>query len=399
MARRVARNSLWLIGQPLLMNVLSILSTAYIARKLGAADYGTFNLGYAQIALFIPICNLGVRAVAVRAVAQDPENAAATIRAVFALRLLFTGAAVLLALAWLCLPTYSTTTRLIGLAAVYSMVCSSLGMVAVDLFQGFERSRLGAQPQLVGGLTLTVLSVLALIGGLGLPGFVAAYLIGHSTQLLLLHGTAFRHFFALRPAWDWPRIRGLLHQMRAFAVLGVVGVVAEPGVTDVLVLGAVLGSDAVGPYTAAVGLIARLLMIPFGIGDALFPAVAGAWSRNRPEAESAVRRYLFNALAITLPAALCISLTAPTVLWLLYGEEYQSASTAMRIAAWLLPLTGLSYLTRQCLAAVHRQRRILAGVAVHVLLLSVLLALLVPPYAFAGAASAAVGAEAAPANA
>ena len=35
MSRRGAGNSLWLIAQPLLLNAISIVSTGYIARKLG----------------------------------------------------------------------------------------------------------------------------------------------------------------------------------------------------------------------------------------------------------------------------------------------------------------------------------------------------------------------------
>ena len=31
--RRVARNSLWLIAQPLLLNAISVLSTGYLARR------------------------------------------------------------------------------------------------------------------------------------------------------------------------------------------------------------------------------------------------------------------------------------------------------------------------------------------------------------------------------
>jgi O-antigen/teichoic acid export membrane protein len=385
MARRVGGNSLWLIARPLFLNVLSIASNLYIVRELGAADYGAFNLGFAQVALFSPLCNLGLRAVAVRAIAEDRERGREIVGALFALRLVLTAIAVVLIAGWLSLPTYSLTTRLIGAAAICSMICTSLGGNVIDLFQGFERARLSAQPQLVGGVVLTLLSVLALLAGWGLPGFVAAYVLGAMIQLGLLYWTAHRALFAVRPVWDWPRMKQLAFQARPFAVLSMLSNVTDVPVIDVLILGAVLGAGAVGPYTAALGLVLRLLMIPHGIGDALYPAVAAHNRHDRTDVEATLRHCILNLALITLPAAVCLTFTAPTVLGLLYGNEYLSAATALSLAGWLLPLMGLNYVLRECLSAVHRQSVVLKLTFVSCLLMVALYAVLIPLFGIVGA--------------
>jgi O-antigen/teichoic acid export membrane protein len=393
MARRVGGNSLWLIARPLILNVLSIASNLYIVRKLGAADYGAFNLGFAQVALFSPLCNLGLRAVAVRAIAEDRARGREIVGALFALRLVLTAIAVLLIAGWLALPTYSLTTRLIGAAAVCSMVCTSLGGSVIDLFQGFERARLSAQPQLIGGVVLTLLSVLALLAGWGLPGFVVAYVLGAAIQLLLMHWTARRALFAVRPVWDWPRMKLLALQARPFAVLSILSNVTDVPVIDVLILGAVLGAGAVGPYTAALGLVLRLLMIPHGIGDALYPAVAAYNRHDRSEVETTLRRCILNLALITLPAAVCLMLTARTVLGLLYGSEYLSAAPALGLAGWLLPLMGINYVMRECLSAVHRQGEVLKLTFLSCLLMVALYAILIPSYGIVGAVVAGLARE------
>ena len=385
MARRVGGNSLWLIARPLFLNVLSIASNLYIVRELGAEGYGAFNLGFAQVALFAPLCNLGLRAVAVRAIAEDRTRGREIVGALFALRLVLTVLAVLLIAGWLALPTYSLTIRLIWAAAVCSMVCTSLGGSVVDLFQGFERARLSAQSQLVGGVVLTLLSVLALLAGLGLPGFVAAYVLGAVIQLLLLHWTASRNLFAVQPMWDWIRMKQLALQARPFAVISILSSVIDVPVIDVLILGAVLGEGAVGPYAAALGLVLRLLMIPHGIGDALYPAVAAHNRHDPTEVEGTLRRCILNLALITLPAAVCLTLTAPTVLGLLYGKEYLSAATALSLAGWLLPLMGINYVMRECLSAVHQQRVVLRLTFVSCLLMIALYATLIPLLGIVGA--------------
>lgn len=393
MARRVGGNSLWLIARPLLLNVLSIASNLYIVRKLGAADYGAFNLGFAQVALFSPLCNLGLRAVAIRAIAENRERSREIVGALFAVRLILTALAVVLIAGWLALPTYSVTTRFIGAAAVCSMICTSLGGSVIDLFQGFERARLSAQPQLVGGVTLTLLSVLALLAGWGLPGFVGAYVLGAAIQLMLLHWTAKRALFPVHPVWDWARMKELARQARPFAVLSLLSNVTDAPVIDVLILGAVLGDSAVGPYTAALGLVLRLLMIPHGIGDALYPAVAAQNRHDRTDVELTLRRCILNLALITLPAAVCLFFTSRTVLGLLYGQEYLSATTALSLAAWLLPLLGTNYVMRECLSAVHRQGQVLKLTFVSCVLMVALYATLIPPFGIVGAVVAGIARE------
>ncbi|HEU4754960.1 MAG TPA: flippase [Armatimonadota bacterium] len=390
MVSRVAANSVWLICQPLLLNIVSVVSTGYIARKLGAADYGAFNLGFAQIALFSPLCNLGLRAVAVRAIAEDRSHAREIVGATFSVRLLFTAIAALLALLWLSLPTYGWTTRLIGMAAICSMVFQSLGLVAVDLFQGFERSRLAAQPLMIGGLILTGLSVLALLAGLGLAGFVGAYVLGAAIQTGMLHWTASRHLHPVLPRPDWPRARDLLRQARPFAVMSLLSSFTDTPLIDVLILGALYPPAAVGAYSAANGLVGRLLMIPHGVADALYPAVAHQHGRDRAEVETAVRRYVLNLALVTLPVALWLTFAAPTVLWILFGNQYAAAEGALRMAGWILPLTGLAYMIRECLSAVRRQGLVARLAVLSGVLLVAIYAALIPPFGLLGAAAGGV---------
>lgn len=394
MGRRVAGNSFWLIGQPLLLNVLSIVSTGYIARKLGANDYGAFNLGFAQIALFNPLCHLGLRQVSIRAIAEERDRAEEVACSVLAVRLMLTALAAVAAFIWLSLPMYGMTTRIIGAAAVVSMVCSSLGSVAVDMFNGLERPRVAAQWQIVGGVVLTVLSVLALLAGLGLAGFVAAYVLGNALQLVLLLRAARQPFPALWPCWHRGSMKTLLLQARPFAVLAMLRCVTYIEAVDIMFLGALWGPAAVGPYSAAMGLMSRLLQVPEGIAGATYPAVASGYANHRREVEATVWRYMLNVVLLTAPVALCISFTAPTILWILFGKQYLSAATALRIGAWMLPLWGLNHMIRQSLAAVHEQDLVLKYSLFSGVLLFGLFALFIPRFGMAGTAAASIAREA-----
>ncbi|MGV3720038.1 MAG: polysaccharide biosynthesis C-terminal domain-containing protein, partial [Actinomycetota bacterium] len=216
------------------------------------------------------------------------------------------------------------------------------------------------------------------------------YVVGAAIQLYLLHRAAARELFKITPQWDWPRMKELGREARPFAFLSVMSNVTDAPVVDVLILGALHGSGAVGPYTAALGLVMRLLMIPYGVGDALYPAVAAGFREQRDEVVSTLRRCILNLALLTVPAAVALTFLAPTVLGLLYGDEYVSATGALRLIGWLLPLMGVNYVMRECLSAIHRQDVVVRLTLVSCVLLIVLYGTLIPLFGILGAALAGV---------
>src|SRR6476620_10440008 len=87
LTRRVGINSAWLILQPLIVNVATLVATGYITRRLGKEGYGLFNYGFAYIAAFAAIANLGLRTVGVRAMAARREEPQIVFGAMIGLRL------------------------------------------------------------------------------------------------------------------------------------------------------------------------------------------------------------------------------------------------------------------------------------------------------------------------
>jgi O-antigen/teichoic acid export membrane protein len=85
-AATVARNSVWLIAQPLIMGITSLVVTALVARHLGTNDYGVLLLLLSYAALFSPISNLGLRPYSVREIAASRERALEIVEDMLVLR-------------------------------------------------------------------------------------------------------------------------------------------------------------------------------------------------------------------------------------------------------------------------------------------------------------------------
>jgi O-antigen/teichoic acid export membrane protein len=393
MIRRVGVNSAWLILQPLLLNLITLAAMGYITRRLGRAGYGLFNFGFAHVAAFTAIANVGLRTVAVRAIAERRDGAARIFTAFLVLRLGLAALVALLALGSAPWTPTSPAGRMVITFATLSMALSVLTQSFGDAFRGFEKMRPVALADMAGGLTLTLLSVLALALGYGLWGFTVAYVAGAAVGCVLIFIAYLRAFGmpSLRP--EWPVARSLLLQARPFVLMQLVTGVTDKPVIDLLILNWVFGPGVVGPYAAVAVLVNRLGVIPEGVTGALFPAVAGGYQERRAEVEQAVRKAFFYLVLVTLPIAVAGSFLAPVAVRLLFGPAYRDGAVVLAILIWVVPLLGPNLLMYDCLSAVRRQGAAAAIALAGGLIQIALFAVFIPACGTMGAAASTVGRE------
>src|ERR1044071_9217231 len=91
-------SAVFIIGQSLFLNVLSIPATAYIVHRLGPFGYGQWAIAASLVAASGVLSNFGLRTLFSRDVAQNPANAAKGLAHQLGLRAFLTMGAFLLAL-------------------------------------------------------------------------------------------------------------------------------------------------------------------------------------------------------------------------------------------------------------------------------------------------------------
>jgi O-antigen/teichoic acid export membrane protein len=200
----------------------------------------------------------------------------------------------------------------------------------------------------------------------GLPGLYFGTLVVLVGTLLFV-----RRHRAVTLAWamEWPGIRRLVAIGAPILLAGTVSSLLR-SLDKLMILGYLSDREfQLGCYSVTLMVTAQL----FGLGN-MFSMVIGprlgekfGQLHNRREvARLAARASELQAIAISLPAALSLTVAAPLLIWLL--PDYQTGLAAL---PWLIP--GVVALTlalpaSQYLVAVDRQRRALAVVAVATLL-------------------------------
>jgi len=360
--RRVARNSFFLTAQPLFMNVVSMFAVAYIARTLGVADFGIFNLVTTYAMLFNPVAQAGLNRVMVRDLASLSDKAEYAARMI-ALRAVITGVAAFGMVLTAAVAGYDGRTTLAIIAGSSIFVGQMLAEIFADVFLAFERTRFTAIAQLVAGLTLTVLSIAVLYIGLGLFAMIAVYAFGQFLGLGL--AVYFIHTKFLRLRWhaDWRfAAKSLAEGLPFFASTMMWSITSR---IDTLVLSKSSSPAELGLYTSGMLLVARMGILPQGISAALLPTLSRLFSGGETREASTIIRSVSDTLVVlVLPAVVFVVIYSGTITSVLFGSHYVGAAAVLTVGIWILLLKCIIAVQFSVLAGCKREKDVMKSYAV-----------------------------------
>lgn len=350
---RVARNSGWLVLQPLILNAVSIFAMGYITRTLGTADYGRFTLAFALVAMFLPFTNMGLRSVTVRDIAADR----ATTRSHIAKMLTTRGVLAALAVAGMMVATwalgYDRLTIQLALIASLTLVAQALSSTLQDGFQAHERMSLVAYSQFVGGGLLTILSCLVLFMGFGVVALTATYLVG-SLVTLLTAIVLMRPISKLGVELDVKYALQKLVQAAPFFLPNIIAAVG--GKIGTVLLSKFATDTAVGYFGAASSLTDRLSVIADGICTAIYPTLTVLYATSKDDAAKLFTRFFEYLVILALPIGVGTSLLAKPIISLICGSDFAGAGPVLIVSVWGLAATFVTSIQFWSLGAMHHER-------------------------------------------
>ncbi len=332
----VARNSLWLIFQPIILSLVSVVVTALVARHLGVDDYGLLLLLISYFMLFSLMASLGLRQYMVREIAADSSKVKAVVEDILWMRMVLAviSGLLLVALNYVVPITATASMLLVWLIAGQIMVHGA-AVCFVDALYGLEKMKAAASIQALSGISVQVL----LLGGvwlqLGLPAFVFAYLAGSG----ILLGAGLWRFSRLAgvPGLHWNRRLRWSQASRGWQIFLPSLLEAVRQRTILFMLGGMVGPHAVGIFGAAQTLMQKLDVIPDGIATASFPRTASLHGRAGTELLELVRGTFKVLLILATPISCGLLFVADDIVHLLYGDNFIEAGPVLALLGLSLP--------------------------------------------------------------
>lgn len=331
----IAKNTAFVVLRQVFMAALGIFFVGYVARDLGASDWGELQASLAAASMATVAAGIGVRGYVAREIAVHPERGPALLGAALAIRGA-AGAAILGLVAAGALALGSGTgATLLALAAASELATLLYGTYWLA-FEAHERFQDVLCAELVARVGVVVLGITLLWMGFGVVAVASTLLLGNVVELGVTRWLIRRHLYP-------PRLEASLPELWRIAVkslpLGLCGAAAAASQQlDRVMLRLLADEAAVGVYSAAWVLTDNLLRVSDLLMTACFAAGMRLFVRDRDGFGRLFGRSARSLLLLGAPAGAGVFLLAEDAIALVYGPGYGASADVLRVLALRVPL-------------------------------------------------------------
>ncbi len=372
---------------------LGLLIMVWVARFLGPQQYGLLNFATAFVGLFGAVAALGLQTIVVRDIVRDATCKEETLGTAAVLQLgggVLAYGLILATIFWLR-PDDAVAKWLVAILGGMMLFKSS--EVVMYWFESQVLSKYTVWVQNGSFLVFAAVKLALIFGNAPLVAFAWATFAEAALFAILLlvmlglHGPGLRKLKA-----SLARAKVLLADSWPLLLSGLA--IATYMKIDQIMLGQMLGDDAVGIYSAATRISEVWYFIPMMIVSSVFPAILEAKKQSEDLYKMRLQRLYDLMVWLSLSVALPMTFLAGPIVVLLYGPSYAEAGTVLAIHVWASVFVFLGVASSQWFIAENRQilsfQRTLFGAVINV----VLNYRFIPQFGVVGAAYATVLAQA-----
>jgi O-antigen/teichoic acid export membrane protein len=391
-AKRFAKNSLALTIASLSMILIGAVYRVFIARYLGAEDYGKYVFIVTYVSYAAPLALLGIRFVIIREIAKTPGLYKDILRESIVIRTVTTTLA--FALACSILPFLNKGP--IVFAGVILQGLALFAVVAMDTVESMiiakESSKYVAASALISNLLKIGIGISLLAMGFGLLTVIGLY-----TVISVLHAYLswyfFRRVFAnVKPSAGDALIpnlrRFLVSQSLPFFYITIISRVYYKN--DILLLSVLKGDQVVGWYGVAYLPVDALLAVASSAAAAGLPVLSRLYSENKGHLRTFHNKMCKYLVVIFLTAAIGLTAVGPDIVRLVFGERFAVAAPVLRLLVWMVPAEALTLSLAKGLVVAYQQKLMFKLTILNAIINLALCVILIPYYSYWGAAIATV---------
>lgn len=309
--------------------LLSLVSAALLFRHLGVVETGYYVTVLSLVAVVGGVSDAGLTAIGVRELSvRDRSGRDAFARNLLGLRIVLTGAGLVLAVAFAVLAGYPGTlvagTVLAGIGLLFQSLQATLSISLMSAL------RLGwvTTAELVRQVASTVLIVAGVLAGGGLLVFLSVP-IAASLAMLLLTAALVRHDIPLLPAFSRGAWRELLRDVLPYSIAVAAGVVYFR--IAVLLVSLIASEEQTGFFSASFRVVDVLVAIPALMMSAVFPIFSRAASDDRARLAYGLARTFDVTVICGAGAIVMVALGAPVAIEVVAGNDFSPAADVLRI--------------------------------------------------------------------
>ncbi len=332
-ARTIIANTGWLFADQILRLGVGLVVGIWIARYLGAQQYGLFNYATAFVALFSPLASLGLDSVVVRHIVLDSWGQEQILGTAFWLKLFGGVVSLLLAVGSICLLRHDEKLTIWLVAS----------LAAAGIFQAFDTINLWFQSQMQSKYTvlakniafvlITLLKVALLAMQAPLIAFAWMTLAEFALSAVSLAiAYKIKGYSLWLWRWSFPIAKALFKESwpLIFSSLAVIIYMK----IDQIMLAEMVGNRAVGIYSAAARISEVWYFIPMVIASSISPSIFAAKKTSEALYYRRIEQLLRLLALLSVVIALPMTFLSEIIITILFGKEYAEAGQVLAIHIW-----------------------------------------------------------------
>lgn len=331
--QKALKNTGWLFADRLLRMGGGLLIGVWVARYLGPLQFGIFSFASAFVALFGAIASLGLNGIVVRDLINEPDNASGTLGTVFLLQVIGGLSAfgmVVLAIDWV----RPNDGLIKGIAVVLGFATVFKASETVKYwFESQVQSKYVVWVENGAFLIFSVVKVLLVVQEASLLWFVWAV----CAEAILVSVALMSMYVwqgGLLNSWHIQKHKALSLIKESWPLaLSSMAIMMYMRV-DQIMLGKILGDDAVGIFSAAVRISEVWYFVPTAVVASIFPSIIEAKKQSEALYYRRLQKLYDLLIFFALLVALTVTFLSDWLVNMLYGYAYQQAGVLLAVHIW-----------------------------------------------------------------
>ena len=390
-ARRILENSVWQIIQRIGGQLLAYVLVIFMARKLGAEQYGTYIYAVSFANIFMIFADYGLSLLFIRDLARSRYDTSAYISNVSLLKLLLSALTISVIFAAVRIAEVDTANQNIILIIALYLVIDRLGSFLGCVFQAFEKMSYNAIIELAQRTLVLAACTLLLLGGKGILAICFVLLFSsflHCASKVFLVHLYFAPFSMTFKKAIWKEV---LREGFPLALVAAISVIYYNA--DVIILEHIHGQKVVGWYGVSYQLFFAVSTVSGSFLSAIYPVMSRTYSHERDHLGVLFNKCFKLIAGIGVPMSVGSLILRSELIRTLYGDAYQVSSDILAILSGIIVFSLLSGLFGYLLTSMDRQKSLAWALLATTILNIVLNLMLIPSYSYYGAAWSTVASQ------
>lgn len=329
----VIRNTGWLFLDYCLRIGLGLVINIWIARYLGATQFGIWNFTSAIVAIIGSFSNLGLSSIVVQDLVRNPKSKAKILGSTFFMQLISSSILLVFSIP-IAFLVFHKDLQTLGLIIALSFVNFFGSFDAINLwFQSQINSKYTVFSRMTAFSVYSLLTISAILLRLPLVAMgVTKNVEAFVNSIGLIVGYKLNKQNLILWKWDTEIAVSLIRRSWPIALSSFA--VALYVKADLVMLGKMLGPKEVGIYSIATRLSEIWYFIPSIVLPSLLPSLVAAREKSIFLYTQRLRKVYFFMSLTAIIISIGISLYSEFLVVLLFGDPYRESSTILSIHVW-----------------------------------------------------------------